>query len=63
MSYTSGIGKLNEVTHEERQFILSICEQFAKNNTAVRTTKELINVKKPFQAALESAENSHKNKH
>jgi hypothetical protein len=62
MSYTSGIGKINEVTHEERQFILSICEQFAKNKTSVRTPKDL-NVKSPFQAALESAENIHKNKH
>ena len=56
-----GIGKNIEVTREERQFILAICEEFAKNK-GPRVNKNATAAGSSFQTALDAAEIAQKNK-
>jgi hypothetical protein len=62
MDYShTGIGKNIEVTREERQFILAICEEFAKKQSP-KVMKNSAVAPSPFQATLDAAEIAQKTK-
>lgn len=53
-----GFGKQIEVTHEERQFILSICEELAKGKQSKAAKNG--GTTPSFQATLDAAEQAQK---